>query len=61
MTRLVVVNVTVLVSDDVDEGSLGDVLVNVAEAPVAEWAEVNGWEADVRDAYISTDIPVEEY
>lgn len=51
--------VAALVDDDVDTGSLADVVLNVAEKPVAEWAEINGWSAELFDATVTLNVEAE--
>jgi hypothetical protein len=60
MARLVSVTVTVLVDEDVDTGSLADVLYGAAERPVREWAGVNGWSAELLDADVTLNVDAEE-
>ena len=60
MPRLVSVTITTLVDDNVDTGSLADVMFNVAEGPTKEWAEVNGWEVELLDADITLNVAAEE-
>lgn len=60
MPRLVSITITTLVDDNVDTGSMADVLYAVAEKPVAEWAEVNGWSAELLDAEVTLNVEAEE-
>jgi hypothetical protein len=60
MPRLVSVTITTLVDDNVDTGSMADVMFNVAENPTEEWAEVNGWEVEFLDAEVTLNTEAEE-
>jgi hypothetical protein len=60
MPRLVSVTITTLVDDDVDTGSMADVIFNVAEAPTEEWADANGWEVSFMDAEITLNVKADE-
>lgn len=60
MSRLVSVTITTLVDDDVDTGSMADVMFNVAEGPTEEWADANGWEVSFLDAEVTLNEPAEE-
>jgi len=59
MPRLVSVTITTLVDDDVDTGSLADVIFNLAEAPTEQWAEVNGWDVEMLDAEVTLNVEAE--
>ncbi len=59
MPRLVSITVTALVNDDVDTGSLADIVYGAAEGPVTYWAEVNGWEAELLEAEVSLNVEAE--
>jgi hypothetical protein len=60
MARLVSVTITTLVDDNVDTGSMADVMFNVAEKPTEEWAEVNGWEVEFLESEVTLNIKADE-
>ena len=60
MPRLVSVTITTLVDDNVDIGSMTDVMFNVAEPGVVEWAAANGWDAELLDAEVTLNVAAEK-
>lgn len=60
MSRLVSVTITTLVDDNVDTGSMADVMFNVADNPTQEWAEANGWSVEFLDAEVTLNVDAEE-
>lgn len=60
MSRLVSVTITTVVDDNVDTGSMADVMFNVAEGATVEWANANGWDVELVDSEVTLNVSADE-